>query len=38
MWDELEQTYICIMSVYYLITLAIKKVESGKYQYQKEIW
>ncbi len=37
MWDEQEQTYIGIMSAYYLITLAIKKIESGKYQ-KGEIW
>lgn len=37
MWDELEQNYLGIMSAYYLITLAFKKVESEKYQ-KGEIW
>ncbi len=37
MWGELEQEYLCVVSVFYLITFSIKKVESGKYQ-KGEIW
>ena len=36
-WCEPAQKYLGIMTIYYLITLSMKKVESGKYQ-KGEIW